>query len=86
MTLIEIVIRLSDQQYEGIRLQAGLDGITLDEAVARVLEAGLRACSWEPGHRDPPTLLDLAGLEDGGLSDLGREHDHYLDDEFLPTD
>lgn len=77
--MIRTQIQFEKEQYEALRRIAHRKRISLSEAVRQAVDNGLgRHRREETGAK---ALLSLAGIGESGLGDLGRAHDHYLDDD-----
>ena len=76
--MIRAQIQFEEAVYEHVRRLAHRKRISIAEAVRRLVDRGLRAGDESDAPPRASALLELAGVADSGLGDLGRHHDRYL--------
>lgn len=83
--VIRTQIQLEPEQHGALRRLAQRHNLSMSEAVRRMvregLRRGLREDSAEPSGA--ALLLELAGIGDSGLTDLGQRHDDYYVEDVL---
>lgn len=82
--MIRTQIQFEPPQYEQVRLVARRHGISMAEAVRRLVDIGLDHGLQGARRASAADLLALAGIAESGLEDLGGEHDRYLDEDLGP--
>lgn len=76
--MIRTQIQLEERQYEQVRRRAYERRVSISEVVRRLVDEGLRATEQPQPAPDARVLLELAGIGNSGLPDLGRRHDDYF--------
>jgi hypothetical protein len=78
--MVRTQVQLQERQHEALRRIAHRKRVSFSEALRRAIDAGLKHGLDEPAAATgPEALLELAGLGESRLGDLGREHDRYLE-------
>lgn len=76
--MIRAQIQFEESQYQQIRRLAHRRGLSIAEAVRRLVRRGLTVGLAEDRPSKAEELLKIAGIGGSGLGDLGRHHDRYL--------
>lgn len=76
--MVRTQIQFEERQYEQIRRIAHRKRISISEAVRRLVASGFEADPEVAATPRAVGLLEVAGIGQSGLEDLGRRHDDYL--------
>jgi hypothetical protein len=78
MDMINVQVRFQRILYNQIRNLAGRKQLPISEMVHRLVSDGVRQAFEEEPPNKIEALLELAGILDSGLTDLGLNHDEYI--------
>ena len=78
MEMIAVQVRFERILYNQIRNLAGRKQLSISEMVHRLVSDGIRKAFEEEPPNKIEALLELAGILDSGLTDLGLNHDEYI--------
>jgi hypothetical protein len=80
--MVRTQVLLAERQHERVRQMAHSNRVSFSEMVRRLLDVGLNTGQGTHVHATT-SLLDLAGIGRSEEKDLGRNHDDYLDEDYL---
>ena len=78
MEMINVQVRFERILFNRIRNLAGRKQLSISEMVQGLVSDGIRQAFEEEPPNKIEALLELAGILDSGLADLGRNHDEYI--------
>ena len=80
--MIRTQIQFEEAQHQQIRRLAQSHQISMSEVVRRLIRQSLALGLDQDPPRKAGALLELAGIGQSALGDLGRRHDEYLAEDF----
>jgi metal-responsive CopG/Arc/MetJ family transcriptional regulator len=82
--MVRMQVQLTEKQVEGLRRIAERDKVSISEVVRRSVEHTLAHAHVVVDREElKRRALELVGIANSGLSDIGENHDKYLAEDFL---
>ena len=84
--MVRTQIQLTEEQSRNLKRMALGRGLSVAELIRQSVDQYLRSKGELTPEKMRQRALAVIGIASSGVTDLGREHDHYLDEAFVDSD
>jgi hypothetical protein len=79
--MVRTQVYLSEEQHAALQRSAERDGLSMTEALRRLIDLHVLAKGADPA-RDREAYFSFVGMGESGAADVAERHDDYLADAY----